>query len=117
MFNVGGTIIIHDFHPFMNMLPLPGDKEFDSENLNRVMFNYFRSDPWIKESGIGHMTSEYNSKTFTSFLHTISSIINSLINNYLEIQKIDEFNQDVGLTDVYNSRGYTLAFLVVAKKK
>ena len=32
----GGTLLIHDFHPFINMLPLPGEEPFDPEKPDRV---------------------------------------------------------------------------------
>ncbi len=32
----GGVLLIHDFHPVMNMLPLPGEPEFDAGDLNRI---------------------------------------------------------------------------------
>jgi ubiquinone/menaquinone biosynthesis C-methylase UbiE len=33
----GGFMLINDFHPFMNMLPLPGENEFDEVNLNILL--------------------------------------------------------------------------------
>ncbi len=112
----GGTILLHDFHPFMNMLPLPGDDDFDSNNLNKLIFNYFRKEPWLENCGMEYMTPKYDSKTFTSFSHTTASIIGSLIKNGFVIRKFDEFDEDVGLTEVYNNKGYPLAFIIVADK-
>jgi len=33
-----GLLLINDFHPFENMLPLPGDNCFDDNNLNIYLF-------------------------------------------------------------------------------
>lgn len=111
-----GQLLIHDFHPLMNMLPLPGEESFDSENLNRIAYSYFRKEPWIENTGMGYMTTEYESKTFISFSHTMSDIINSLSTNGLKTVKFNEYNYDIGLTDEYDDKGFPLSFILVAVK-
>lgn len=111
-----GLLLIHDFHPFMNMLPLPSDDEFDVNNLNRITFKYIRDEPWIDNCGMGYMTPEYKSKTFTSYAHTTSQIINVLIQSGLVLQKFDEFDYDVGVSEVYDGLGYPLSFILLAQK-
>lgn len=80
-----GLLLINNFHPFMSMLPLPNEDGFDGENLNRIAYSYFRKEPWIENSGMGYMTIQYESKIFTSFSHTLSDIINSIINAGMNI--------------------------------
>lgn len=46
---------------------------------------------------------EYESKTFISFSHFISQFINSVIRAGLSITQFDEFDYDVGLSDVYDA--------------
>lgn len=88
-----GTLLINDFfHPFMNMLPLPGEKGYDPEHLNRVSFSYFRREPWLEDNGVGYITPEYYSKTFTSFSHTLSEIFSALIESGILIKKFSEFD-------------------------
>ncbi len=111
-----GIMLINDFHPFMNMLPMPGEDAFDKNNLNQVTYSYFRNEPWIENNGMGYITPEYESKTFTSFSHTLSEIINSTISSGMIIAKLNEYNYDVGMTNVYNGKGYPLSFIMVAKK-
>ncbi len=111
-----GLLLIHDFHPFMNMLPLPSDDEFDSNNLNKITFKYMRDQPWIDNCGMNYMTPEYESKTFTSYAHTTSQIINVLIQSGLVLQKFDEFDYDVGVSEVYDGLGYPLSFVLLAQK-
>lgn len=112
-----GLLLINDFHPFMNMLPLPGDAGFDDIHLNKIAYSYFRNEPWIENNGMGYMTPEYESKTFTSFSHTLSDIINSLVTAGIAILKLNEYNYDVGLTDAYNNKGYPLSFILLARKR
>lgn len=113
----GGIMLINDFHPFVNMLALPGEKSFDENNLNKVTYSYFRTEPWIENDGIGYISPPYESKTFTSYSHTLSEIINSAIAEGLAIKLYNEYNYDVGMTDVYDGLGYPLSFILVAQKR
>ncbi|MDK2968654.1 MULTISPECIES: class I SAM-dependent methyltransferase [Lacrimispora] len=113
---LGGILLIHDFHPFMNMLPMPGEPDYDEQHLDRLKYSYFRKEPWIENDGMGYMSDQYNSKTFTSFSHTISDVINSIIQAPMRVMKISVFNYDVGLSDVYNEKGYPLSYILKAQK-
>jgi ubiquinone/menaquinone biosynthesis C-methylase UbiE len=66
-----GILLINDFHPFMNMLPLPHEDGFDGENLKKIIYSYFKKEPWIENSGMGYMTPQYESKTFTTYIFFI----------------------------------------------
>lgn len=111
-----GLLFINDFHPFMNMLPLPDDDCFDETALNKLAYSYFRKEPWIENNGMGYMTPEYESETFTSFSHTLSDIINAAAETGMRIRKLNEYSYDVGLTDVYDRKGYPLSFTLIAQK-
>lgn len=111
-----GMLLINDFHPFVNMLPLPHEDDFDEKNLNKITYSYFRKEPWIENNGMGYMTSEYKSKTFTSFSHTLSDIINSIIAAGISIKKLNEYSYDIGMTNVYDNKGYPLSFILIAQK-
>ncbi|MFZ5967183.1 MAG: class I SAM-dependent methyltransferase [Bacillota bacterium] len=111
-----GLLLINDFHPFMNMLPLPGEDDFDEANLNKITYSYFRKEPWIENSGMGYMTPQYESKTFISFSHTLSDIINSVVTAGMAIKKLNEYNYDLGMTNAYDNKGYPLSFILLAQK-
>lgn len=111
-----GIMFINDFHPFMNMLPMPGESTFEADHLNQVAYSYFRKEPWIENNGMSYITPEYDSKTFTSFSHTLSDIINSAIRSGMTITKLNEYNDDVGLTEIYNGKDYPLSFILVTQK-
>lgn len=112
----GGIILIHDSHPFMNMLPMPGEPYYDEQHLDRVTYSYFRKEPWVENEGMEYISGQYNSKTFTSFSHTLSNIINSIIQSPMRLSKIKEFNYDVGLSDIYNEKGFPLSYILIAHK-
>jgi len=111
-----GLLLINDFHPFENMLPLPEDDCFDGNDLNRFAYSYFRKEPWIENNGMGYISVSYSSKTFTSFSHTMSGIINALSANGMKTIKLKEYDYDIGLTDVYDGKGFPLSFTLLAEK-
>lgn len=110
-----GLLFINDFHPFMNMLPLPGEDGFDEVDSNKISYSYFRKEPWIENNGMGYMTTQYASKTFTSFSHTLSDIINSVVIAGMAIKKLNEYDYDIGLTNAYDNRGYLLFLFYLLK--
>ncbi len=112
----GGILFLHDFHPVMNMLPLPGEPEFDEQRLGQMAYSYFRKEPWLENEGMGYMSEAYASKTFTSFSHTLSDIINALSDAGLRVVKLNEYDYDIGLTEVYDNRGLPLSYLLQAEK-
>ena len=111
-----GILIMNEIHPFENTLPVPGDEAFDANDLNRFAHSYFRKEPWIENSGMGYISGEFDSKTFTSFSHTLSDIINALAANGLKTVRFNEYNYDIGLTDVYDNKGLPLSFILIAEK-
>lgn len=111
----GGILLIHDFHPFMNMLAMPGEGVFEEKN-PAPAYSYFRKEPWIENEGMEYMSVRYPSKTFTSFSHTMSDIVNATIRSGMRITKLDEYDYDVGLTDAYDSKEYPLSYLLAACK-
>ena len=112
----GGTLLIHDFHPFINMLPLPGEEPFDPEKPDRVAYSYFRAEPWLEQNSGGYMSAHQNSHTFTSFSHTMASIVNAIIAAGLRIGFLREFDFDVGITDAYEGKGWPLSYILRADK-
>ena len=111
-----GLLIMHEGHPFLNMLPVPGEEPFDPQNLNKFAYSYFRKEPWV-DTGMGYMSGDYKSQeTFTSFTHTLSHIINALSANGLKTVKFNEYDYDIGLTDVYDGRGLPLSYILVGEK-
>ena len=112
-----GILFIHDFHPFINMLPLPGEPEFDGNDLNRIEHSYFRKEPWIENEGMSYMSETYASRTFTSFTHKTSDIINAASVSGLSVTMFNEYDYDVGLTSVYNKMGFPLSFIFTAEKR
>ena len=111
----GGLLLINDYHPIINMLPVPGEDEFDPDDLNKIAFSYFEKEPWF-ENKMDYISDETTSGTFTSFSHTMSDIVNALSENGIRIIKLGEYDYDVGMTDVYDGKGFPLSYILVAEK-
>ena len=113
-----GLVIINDYHPMVNMLPLPGEAEYNHDDLNRVVFSYFKKEPWVDNNGMGYMSTLQESKTFTSYTHTMADIINALVANGLNITKFQEYDYDIMFeTKVYEGKGFPLSYILIAEKE
>lgn len=111
-----GKLILHDFHPLMNMLPLPGEALYSADVPMLLENKYFTKEPWIENNGMGYISGDYESKTFTSFPHSMSEVINSAIKSDMEIRLLEEYDYDVGLSEVYDDKGLPLSMLLIASK-
>lgn len=112
----GGVMLINDYHPIVNMLPLPGEEQYDEHDLRRVAYSYFRNEPWLENNSGGYMSGHSNSHTFTSFSHTMGAIVNAAVAEGLKIGSLKEYDTDVGTADVYNGMGIPLSFTLRAEK-
>jgi len=112
----GGLVLINEAHPLTFMLPFPGEEDFDENHLDRLTYSYFRKEPWLETNGMDYLAGTYPSKTFTSFTHTLGSIINALSTKGMKVIKLNEYDYDVGMGDVYDGRGFPLSYILIAEK-
>ena len=114
----GGSLLINDGHPTATMLPFPGEDGFDDNNMTYFKHSYFRKEPWIGNDGMGYMSREYESKTFTDFSHTFSDIINALSVNGMKTVKLNEYDYDIGNvgSDIFDKKGIPLSYILIAEK-
>lgn len=112
-----GILLINDSHPFLNMMALDGEKEFDPKNINKISHPYFEHQPWIGNTGISYISGSYESKTLTSFAHTISDIISALLENNILIHFFKEYDYDLGYTSgEFDGMHYPLSYLLLGKR-
>ncbi len=114
-----GLVFISESHPFTNMLAMPGEDDYDKHNPTNIANSYFKQDPWIEVGAIAYIsdTNQQFTQTFTSYSHTLSSILNSMIQSNLQILTFNECEKDItgSFSDVSN-QGYPLSYVLVAKK-
>ena len=109
-----GTLLIHDSHPFLCLLPVPGEEEYREGEI-RVTYPYFRDTPWLENSGMSYLSETYDSPTFTSFTHTASDIVGGVLRAGLRLEAFQEYDHDVGISPVYNGKNLPLSYLLLAK--
>lgn len=112
-----GVMILHEIHPVMNILPLPDEDGYRSDITVALEHKYFTKEPWIETNGMGYISGEYESKTFTSFAHSMEEIINGVIKSDMEIRLLNEYDYDIGLSDAYDGKGLPLSMLLVSEKR
>jgi len=117
----GGRMLIYEMHPFAHFF-------WSSNELNNVptldnFISYFEKELLSDENGLDYIGGEkYEAKECFSYMHKISDIINAIINNGIEIEKIEEYNFGCGTELVSNVnediRGkFPLSYLLIGKKK
>ncbi len=114
----GGRLIMNEMHPVTNMLGASGENNYDEEVPNKIVNSYFRKEPWVEYSGMAYITGKpYESKTFSSYSHTFSHILNSICLNGMLISKISEFDYDIsGMFGQLNNKGIPLSYILVSQK-
>lgn len=113
-----GILIIHEIHPFTDMLAVPGEDVYDENNPNKIIYSYFRKEPFMDCFGMSYLSgTEYKSKPFTSFPHSLGDIITCVIESDLAVRTFQEFDVDVSAdTEALSSKGMPLSYILVAKK-
>lgn len=115
----GGKLIINEMHPLADMLATQGEDEFDPENPKKIVYSYYRNEPWIETDGMFYMTSRnFKSKTtFYSYSHKFSDIVNGLSINNIFIKKLRELENDiVELFPHLNNQGIPLSYILIGEK-
>ena len=114
----GGLLIINEMHPVINMLAFPGEDDYDEKIPGKPVNSYFRQEPWEETNGMGYMCENpYKSKTFYSYSHTFSAIVNALSANEMVLSKLCEFQHDItGSCGSLNNTGIPLSYVLTAVK-
>ena len=114
----GGRMLLHDAHPVTAMFAVPQEEAFDPENPARLVYDYFRSDPFVDTYGMVYLAGQaYDSKPFTSFSHTLGSVVTHAVQNGLTIERLTEFSKDISDdTAVLDGLGIPLSYLFLARR-
>lgn len=88
-----GLFVIHEIHPFCEMLPL--DWATTADRLQLVE-PYFRKGPIVDNCSMDYVGgTDYIAETQYWFVHSLSSIIMALCNNGFSIKHFSEHEQDI----------------------
>jgi SAM-dependent methyltransferase len=115
----GSPLLIHDFHPFTDMLAVPTEPEFDPANPAKVVLPYFRGVPFTDVMGMKYMAgNNYPSKPFTSFAHTLSDLFEALAANGFDLVSFQEYDRDIsGNFPHLEGRSMPLSYVLKAKTR
>ncbi len=92
LLRANGMVLIHEIHPFSEMLPFDNN---DIENRLQIIEPYFRDEAIVENCSLDYVGgTDYIAKTQYWFVHTISSLIMALINNGFRIEYFSEHIQD-----------------------
>jgi ubiquinone/menaquinone biosynthesis C-methylase UbiE len=94
LLKLAGVIFIHEIHPFVDMLPVAAGEAAD--NL-RVVGPYFKTEPYADQGGLDYVgNSAYASATTQYwFVHTLSGILMSMIENRISVEHFSEYAQAI----------------------
>ncbi len=114
---VNGIFLISEVHPFTNCIAMEREDEYDPNQPEKIVYSYFRNEPWIENNGMDYVgNTKYKSKTFTSFSHTFSEILNAMIQNNIQIVKINEYNHSLHDFNLLNNGKLPLSIIIIGKK-
>ena len=110
-----GLLLINEMHPMVNMFGIPGEGGFDVSDPLKLQHTYFKKE-WMENNGMYYMTKKnYESKTFTSYTHPFSEIINAMCRAGLKILSMDEFDYDISdMFEHLDHKEVPLSFLLEA---
>ncbi len=92
----GGHLLIYEEHPISNVFECEGEPDYDPDDPLKVIYSYFRTEPWIDNTGIDYVgKTTYESATSYGFTHKISDIINPIIKNGIKILEFKEYPYDI----------------------
>jgi SAM-dependent methyltransferase len=114
-----GVLMIYDSHPFLNMYETPGDPAYDPGNPLKVVYPYFKKDPWTDTSGLDYLggTQYYGKKNY-GFPHTLSAVFNAIIRSGIQIVELTEYPHDVSVCYKHlEPRGdLPLSYILIGRK-
>ncbi|MCU0607298.1 MAG: class I SAM-dependent methyltransferase [Candidatus Edwardsbacteria bacterium] len=115
----GGTMLIHETHPVVNMLAVPGEKEYRADDPARLANSYFKAEPWIETDGIFYLAGKtYPSQPLYSWSHPFTAIVGAMVRNGLTITGLTEYDHDIGSigSGDLDGKGIPLSYLMTAVK-
>lgn len=119
LLKLGGHLLIYEMHPFLYTIPCKDEPDFDPEKPFKIVYSYFRSEPWAENSGIDYVGgTTYKGKTSYSFTQKLSDIMNPIIRNGITLVELNEYPHDA--SDIYafleKEQKLPLSFILIGKK-
>jgi len=112
-----GNILIHEMHPFAYFFEQIDDSKKDITLDDFI--SYFEKGPYSYKSGLDYIGQvSYEAKECFWYMHKLSDILNAIICNGLEIEKIEEYNMEISNNErIKNLKKFPLSYIINCKKK
>ena len=112
-----GKILIYEIHPFAYFFETAND--LGKEPTLYEFISYFETRPYSYKNGMDYVgETTYAAKECCWYMHKISDIINAIIINDLEIEKIDEYNMEMANNErIKNIEKFPLSYIINCRKK
>jgi ubiquinone/menaquinone biosynthesis C-methylase UbiE len=118
LLKVNGVVLIHEIHPFSEMLPFDNN---NIENRLQIIEPYFRDEAIVGNSSLDYVGgTDYIAKTQYWFVHTISALIMAIINNGLRIEYFSEHSEDISAGHKKQEKlnaEIPLSYILIGKKE
>ncbi len=114
-----GWLVIYESHPFMYMLAMPGEQNFDPEHPAEIVNSYFKDEPLVYNDGLDYYgMEEYDGSVKYEFVHKLSDIINPIATHGLAIQSFKEYSHDISnlMEDLEGKLELPLSYILTARK-
>jgi SAM-dependent methyltransferase len=114
-----GQLFLYEMHPFLDMMTLPGEDEYDERHPLKIVYSYFKNTPYIDNNGLDYVGgTTYDAKTTYSFAHTISDILSSILKNGLTLLDFREYPHDISASfqHVEQYQILPMCYTLLAKK-
>ncbi len=96
MIKPGGNLVIYESHPFTYMFADEDEEDFDPNLPEKIVYDYFRTEPWICDDGIDYIGgSSYKSKVNYCHSYNISTLLNSIIKSGVRIAEFNEYKHNI----------------------
>lgn len=104
-------------HSVTDIFAREDETAFDNNNPEKIVYSYFRTEPWIENDGMDYVgNTKYKSKTFISFSHTLSDVINGIVKNGLNIIDFKEFSHSLDRFEHLENGKIPLSYLIKGQK-
>jgi SAM-dependent methyltransferase len=112
-----GQLLIYEIHPFAYFFEPANDS--GKEPTLDDFISYFEKAPYSYKNGMDYVgQTAYNAKECCWYMHKISDIINAIICNGLEIEKMNEYNMEMANNEgIKNMEKFPLSYILNCIKK
>ena len=112
-----GKVLIYEIHPFAYFFE-PSNDSGKEPTLDNFL-SYFVKGAYSYKHGLDYVGGKsYDAKECSWYMHKISDIINALVCNGLEMERIDEYNMEMANNEsAKNMEKFPLSYIMICRKK